>query len=58
MDIEDFLILSPLIKGLHKYSHDICELFWDVKMEIYIFEINPKSLATKPQVNLQNSYYN
>ena len=37
MDIEDFLILSPLIKGLHKYSHDICELFWDVKMEIYIF---------------------
>ena len=38
MGIEDNFLISPIaLKGLHKYSLKICELFWDVKMEICIF---------------------
>ena len=32
-----FLIQPLLLKGLHKYTLNICELFWDVKMEIGLF---------------------
>ena len=39
MDVGDNFSISPNpLKGLHKYSLNIYELFWDVKMEICIFE--------------------
>ena len=35
VDIMDKNFLSNLsLKGLHKYSYNICEVFSDVKMEI------------------------
>ena len=38
MDIGDNFSISPIpLKGLHKNSLRICELFWDVYIEIYIF---------------------
>ena len=43
MDIEDNFSISPiLLNVLHKDPLDICELFWDVKIEIFIFSKTPK----------------
>ena len=36
-----------LLKGLHKYSLDICELFWYVKMENGVWGEIQKTLDTK-----------
>ena len=46
MDVKYIYIQSLLIKGLHKYSLDICELFWDVKMENGFFGKIQKILDT------------
>ena len=37
MDIRYFSISSIILNGLQRDSLKIFELFWDVKMEIYIF---------------------
>ena len=42
-----FFIQTLLLKGLHKYSLEICELFWDVKMENGVFGQIQKILDTK-----------
>ena len=34
-----FLITTLLLKGLHKYYHNICELFSDVKMGDKLFGV-------------------
>ena len=57
IDIGDNISISPTpLKGLHKYSINIPELFWYAKMEIYIFGKTTKSISTKLQVNLHNNY--
>ena len=47
---DDFFDFPPLLlKGIHKYSLEIHELFWDIKMEIYIFgeKKTQQSIAAK-----------
>ena len=47
MDVRFFKIQSILIKGLHNDVLQIRELFWDVKMENWVFGEIQKTLDTK-----------
>ena len=40
--IRHFPLLPLMLKVLHKYSHNICKIFWRVKMKICIFEKTSK----------------
>ena len=47
MDIGDFSISPIPLKGLHKYSLNICEIFKDVQLEICNLQKNPKIDSSK-----------
>ena len=48
MGIGNNILIPPrLLKVLHWDFHNICELFWDVKMETYIFGKIPKINSRK-----------
>ena len=46
MNIGDSFLLL-LLKSLYKYSSNICELFWHVKTEMYIFDETPETNSYK-----------
>ena len=62
MDIGDNCLISSIpIKDIHKDSLNICELFVDVKMEIYIFgktqKINTYKNVSQFTQQLQNMFF-
>ena len=56
VDVKLYILIQPLLlKVLHKDSLDICGLFWDVKMENWVFGIIQKTLDTKWALILEHN---